>query len=178
MIEERRWRSRADGERQSRVGGRSAAVAGRGENDFSFGPIARGDDAQGGGCMGHAWSGRGGWSTAPMWGGGSGRAAVTRATPASRCCLSGAWDWQVGPGIFYLLRFLNTHTLIFELVAFLMSKFCQIFHRDSWKYREHLSFLAQLQILKGLQVIIFGINLNLNLPWILKGFKPKNMIII
>jgi hypothetical protein len=40
----------------------------------------------------------------------------------------------------------------------------QIFHRDSWKHKEELSFLAQLQIPKKLQVIIFGINLNLNLP--------------
>jgi hypothetical protein len=33
--------------------------------------------------------------------------------------------------IFYLLRFSNTHTLIFELVTFMMSKFHQFFHRDS-----------------------------------------------
>jgi hypothetical protein len=40
--------------------------------------------------------------------------------------------------------------LIFKLVAFLMSKFRQIFHRDSWKHKEQLFFLAQLQIPKGL----------------------------
>jgi hypothetical protein len=35
-----------DGERQSEVGGHLASVAGRGENNFSFGPTARGDDAR------------------------------------------------------------------------------------------------------------------------------------
>jgi hypothetical protein len=68
-----------------------------------------------------------------------------------------------GHGIFYLLKFSNTHTLIVELVTFLMSKFHQMFHRDSWKHKEQLSFLAQLQIPKGLQGIIFGINSNWNL---------------
>jgi hypothetical protein len=142
---------------------------------FSFGPTARGEDARGDGCMRYAWSGRGDRSTAPARGGGSGRAAVT---PVTRRRLSGAWDWQVGPTFFYLLRFSNTHTLIFELVTFLMSKFRQIFHMDSWKHKEQLSFLPQLQIPKGLQVIIFRINSNLNLSWILKGFKPfcKNLI--
>jgi hypothetical protein len=33
-------------------------------------------------------------------------------------------EWA--PAFFYLSRFSNTHTLIFELVTFLMSKFCQI----------------------------------------------------
>jgi hypothetical protein len=32
---------------------------------FSFRPTARGEDAQGGGCMRCAWSRRGGWSTTP-----------------------------------------------------------------------------------------------------------------
>jgi hypothetical protein len=68
------------------------------------------------------------------------------------------------PTFFYLLRFSNGHILIFKLVTFLMSKFHEMFHRDSWKYKEQLSFLAQLEIPKGLQVIIFGINLNLNFP--------------
>jgi hypothetical protein len=39
-----------------------------------------------------------------------------------------------------------------------------MFHRDSWKYKEQLSFLTQLQISKGLLVIIFGINSNFNIP--------------
>jgi hypothetical protein len=79
---------------------------------------------------------------------------------------------------FYLTRFSNTHILIFELVTFLLSKFLQMFHRDSWNHKEQLSFLAQLQIPKGLHVIIFGINSNLNFPRILKGFKPFCKILI
>jgi hypothetical protein len=39
---------------------------------FSFGPTARGEDARGGGCMRFMWSGRGGRSTVPTRGGGSG----------------------------------------------------------------------------------------------------------
>jgi hypothetical protein len=46
---------------------------------FSFGPIARGEDARSGGCMRCVWSGRGGQSIALVRGGGCGRAAVTRA---------------------------------------------------------------------------------------------------
>jgi hypothetical protein len=53
----------ADGKRQSIVGGRSVTVAGTGENDFSFRPTTRGDDARGGGCIRCAWSGHGGRST-------------------------------------------------------------------------------------------------------------------
>jgi hypothetical protein len=60
------------------VGGHSAAVAGRGENGFSFRLTTQRDDARGGGCMRRAWSERGGRSTAPAQGGGSGRAAVAR----------------------------------------------------------------------------------------------------
>jgi hypothetical protein len=66
----------ADDERQSGVGGRSVAAAGRGENGFSFGPTAQRDDARGGGYMHRAWIGCGSQSTVPMRGGGSGRAAV------------------------------------------------------------------------------------------------------
>jgi hypothetical protein len=66
--------------------------------------------------------------------------------------------------VIFLRRFSNTHNLIFEKVIFLMSKFRQMFHRDSWNYKEQLSFLTQLQIPKGLQGINFGINSNLNLP--------------
>jgi hypothetical protein len=61
-----------DSERQSGVGRRSMAVAGRGENDFSFRPTVRGDDARGDGCMCRVWSGRGSQSTALTRGGGSG----------------------------------------------------------------------------------------------------------
>jgi hypothetical protein len=69
----------ADDERQSGVDGHSVAVAGRGENGFSLGPTARGDDTRGGGCMRCAWSGHGSRSTAPTQGGSSGRVAIVRA---------------------------------------------------------------------------------------------------
>jgi hypothetical protein len=58
------------------VGGHLATVVRRGENGFSFGPTTQRDDARGGGYMRRAWSERGGRSTAPTQGGGSGRAAV------------------------------------------------------------------------------------------------------
>jgi hypothetical protein len=59
-----------------------------------------------------------------------------------------------------------------------MSEIHQIFHKDIWKHKEKLSFLAQLQIPKGLQVINSGTKSKLKLPRILKGFKPfwKNLI--
>jgi hypothetical protein len=49
---------------------------------------------------------------------------------------------------------------------------------DCLKDKEQLHFLSQLQIPSGFQVINFGTNSNLNLPWILKGFKhfSKNLI--
>jgi hypothetical protein len=46
---------------------------------FSYGPTARRGDTRGGGYMRRAWSGRGGQSTVPVRGGGSGRSAITRA---------------------------------------------------------------------------------------------------
>jgi hypothetical protein len=69
-----------------------------------------------------------------------------------------------GPRHFLFIKIFKDHILIFELVTFLISKFCQIFHRDIWKHKEELSFWAQLQIPKVLQVINLGINSNLNLP--------------
>jgi hypothetical protein len=69
-----------------------------------------------------------------------------------------------GPSNFLFKRFSNTHNLIFEMVTFLMSQFHQIFHSDIWKYKEQLSFFTEIKILKGLEVINFGINSNLNLP--------------
>jgi hypothetical protein len=87
----------ADGERQSGVGGRSAAVAGRGENSFSFGLTARRDNTWGGGCMHRAWRGRGGRSIAPAFG----------------CRYTAPETDKWAPAFFYLLRFSNTHTLIF-----------------------------------------------------------------
>jgi hypothetical protein len=61
-----------------------------------------------------------------------------------------------GPRHFFdLSRFSILQTLKFKIVTFPMSKLHQFFHRDSWKHREQLSFLAQLQIPRGLQVIVF-----------------------
>jgi hypothetical protein len=59
-------------------------------------------DTWGGDCMRGAWSGCGGWSAAPVWGGGSGRAAIARTTPASGRQLSGHWVWQAGPSVVFL----------------------------------------------------------------------------
>jgi hypothetical protein len=75
-------------------------------------------------------------------------------------------------------RFSNTQILKSEMVTFLMSKFLEILQVDFLKHREWLFFLDKLQNPKGLQVINSGINSNLNLPWILKEFKPfyKNLI--
>jgi hypothetical protein len=46
------------------------------------------------------------------------------------------------------------------------------------KHKEQLSFLSQLQIPSVLHVINSGTNSKLNIPRILKGFKPfwKNLI--
>jgi hypothetical protein len=52
---------------------------GKRRDSFSHRPIARRGDAEGGGCMRRAWSGRGGWSAAPTRGGGSGHAAIVPA---------------------------------------------------------------------------------------------------
>jgi hypothetical protein len=76
---------------------------GRGENDFSFGPIARGDDARGSGYMRRARSRRGGWSIAPVRGGGSGRAAVT-------CARRQRSRLTSGPDIFLFIKiFKHSH---------------------------------------------------------------------
>jgi hypothetical protein len=88
-----------------------------------------------------AWSGRGGWSTASARDGDSGRTAVTcarRQRPGAVEATRETDKWA--PVIFYLIKLSNTHTLIFEKVIFLMSKFHQMFHRDSWNYKEQLSF--------------------------------------
>jgi hypothetical protein len=53
-----------------------------------------------------------------------------------------------------------------------MSKINEIMQADSLKHKEQLYFLSQLQIPSGWQVTNFGANSNLNLPLILKGFKP------
>jgi hypothetical protein len=75
-----------------------------------------------------------------------------------------------GPRHFFDLS--NTHTLISELVTFLMSKFHKILQVEILEHKEKLHFLYQVQNPKGLQVINFRINSNLNLPRILKESKP------
>jgi hypothetical protein len=59
-----------------------------------------------------------------------------------------------------------------------MSKLCQILQVDSWRHKEPVCFLDQLQDTKGLQVINSGTKSKLKLPQILKWFKPfwKNLI--
>jgi hypothetical protein len=53
--------------------------------------------------------------------------------------------WQAGPVVFLnFSRFSNTHTLIFELVTFLISKFLQILQVDCLIYKEQLLLLDQL----------------------------------
>jgi hypothetical protein len=70
-----------------------------------------------------------------------------------------------GPQHFFdLPRFSNTHTLIFELVTFLKSKFHQILQVNRLEQMEQLHFLYQVQNPKGLHVIYYGISSNLNLP--------------
>jgi hypothetical protein len=51
-------------------------------------------------------------------------------------------------------------------------------HDASFEHDGQLSQFGQLQISTRIHVIYSGINSNLNLPWILKGFKPweKNLI--
>jgi hypothetical protein len=53
-----------------------------------------------------------------------------------------------------------------------MYKIHQTLHRDSLKHKEQLSFLSPLQIPSEFKVINFGTNSKLNIPQILKGFKP------
>jgi hypothetical protein len=59
-----------------------------------------------------------------------------------------------------------------------MSKNIQALHDAIFEQYEQLSPLTQLQIPTGSYVIYFGIDSNLNLPSILKGFKPcgKNLV--
>jgi hypothetical protein len=68
--------------------------------------------------------------------------------------------------------------LNFELVYLPMSKIHLLLEVGSLKHKEQLYVLAQLQNLNGLQVINSGTNSNLNLPRILKEYKPfwKNLI--
>jgi hypothetical protein len=101
------------------------------------------------------------------------RAVATGASRLSSCC-----EWQVGRPFSDFSRFSIFQNLKSKSVTFSMSKIHQILHRDSCKHKKQLSFLAQLQSHSGFHVTNSGTNSNLNLPWILKGFKPfwKNLI--
>jgi hypothetical protein len=70
-----------------------------------------------------------------------------------------------GPQLhFEFSRFSIFQTLKSKIGTFPLSKIHQILHRDSWKHKEQLSFLAQLQMPSRFQVTISGTNSNLNLP--------------
>jgi hypothetical protein len=78
--------------------------------------------------------------------------------------LDAVGHWQVDPVAFLIfLRFSIFQTLKLKTMIFPMCKIHQIVYRDSWKDKEQLSFLAQLQIPSGFQVTISGTNSNLNL---------------
>jgi hypothetical protein len=105
---------------------------------------------------------------------------VTRACTGDR---RKPFKWQLwltsGPWpLFDFSTFSNTQTLKSKMVTFQMSKFLQILQVDCLKHKKQLCSLDRLQNRKGLHVINFGINSNLNLPGILKGYKPfyKNLI--
>jgi hypothetical protein len=59
-----------------------------------------------------------------------------------------------------------------------MSEIIQTLHEAYFIHDEQFSALAELQIPNTSPVINFRTDSNLNLPWILKGFKPcgKNLI--
>jgi hypothetical protein len=59
-----------------------------------------------------------------------------------------------------------------------MSKNDETVWGDQWDNKEQLSFWVQLPTPYGFWIKNPGINPNLNLAWILKGFKPfcKNLI--
>jgi hypothetical protein len=70
-----------------------------------------------------------------------------------------------GPRLhFEFPRFSIFQTLKSKMVTFPLLKIQQILHRDIWKHKEQLSFLAQLQIPSGFHVTYSGTNSNLNLP--------------
>jgi hypothetical protein len=62
--------------------------------------------------------------------------------------------------------------------AFPSLKYVQTLYEARFESGEQVYPLAQLQIPIVSHVINFGTDLNLNLPWILKGLKPcgKNMV--
>jgi hypothetical protein len=68
--------------------------------------------------------------------------------------------------------------LKFKNTALPWLKKVQTLHDAKFETYEQLSLLAQFQITNKFHVINFGTNSNLNLPWILKGYKTcgKNLI--
>jgi hypothetical protein len=98
----------------------------------------------------------------------------------------GTWDQAAVPGgetkmaygmwaryVKEFFKFPNsTQTCKFKREAFPCSKNIQIVHEARLECFEQLSPLGQLQIRNRIHVINSGIEFNLNLPWILKGFKP------
>jgi hypothetical protein len=103
---------------------------------------------------------------------------TTRGVARVRWRPARAVKWQLqltsGPRLLFhnFKDFLITQTLKYELVTFPLSKILQIMPVDSLKYKEQLYFLDQLKNPSGLHVINSGTNSNLNLPKILKKFKP------
>jgi hypothetical protein len=81
--------------------------------------------------------------------------------------------WQVGPAHLNFSWILNLLQILkFEIEAIPLSKNCQTLQGDRFEHEEQLSDLAQQQNPSGFSIINSGINSNLNVPWILKGFKP------
>jgi hypothetical protein len=101
-----------------------------------------------------------------------GQAAGAACEASDRARFKRALSLTGGPQRFiYLSRFSNTHILIFELVTLLMSKIHQILYKDRERHKEQLSFLAQLQIPKGLQVINSGTKIKIETSSNFKGVQ-------
>jgi hypothetical protein len=74
--------------------------------------------------------------------------------------------WQAGP-VAFLISSRFFHLPNFEIQNSDLpdvQNLPNFLHWDSWKHKEQLSFLAQLQIPSGFQVTNFGTNSNLNFP--------------
>jgi hypothetical protein len=88
--------------------------------------------------------------------------------------------WQVGPAhlIISKTNFKFLWNLKFITKGFRCSKNPQTLHEARMEIAEQLSQFSWLQIPNRIHVIDFGIDSNLNIPWILKGFNPsgKNLI--
>jgi hypothetical protein len=76
------------------------------------------------------------------------------------------------PTFQFLPNFNLAPTLKFKNTAFPRSKSTQTLYDARHENFKQLYLLTELQIPTGYHVINFGSNSNLNIPWILKGFKP------